>query len=180
VDRHRHHRPGLSGRPPSHAYAVALGLIPAIAAWGLLVFKNGLLSAGMDPGLVGLRGMVPQAHVGGLYALSSGFILVSMGLAAMGVMMIEGRLRAAAGWAWALAFLSFFGVVHAWNPQNLNQEFYLGIGTGWRYALAYTLWGMFLFNLQGKPGTLQEIGESRVRSRGLRRRMPSGDASEPP
>jgi adenine/guanine/hypoxanthine permease len=136
--------------PKQHAYAVALGLIPAIAAWGLLVFKNGLQSAGMDPGLVGLSGVVPQAHVGGLYALSSGFILVSMGLAAMGVMMIEGRLRAAAGWAWALAVLSFFGVVHAWNPQDLNQEFYLGIGTGWRYALAYALWGVFLFNQHGK------------------------------
>jgi len=136
--------------PARHSYAVALGIIPSIAAWGLLVMKNALSSAGTDPGLVGLEGMVPQAHVGGLYALNSGFILVSMGLAAMGVMMIEKRLRAAAVWAWILAGLSFFGITHAWNPDNLLQEYYLGFGTGWRYALAYFLWGLLLFALHSQ------------------------------
>lgn len=136
--------------PARHAYAVALGIIPSIAAWGLLVMKNALSSAGTRPDLVGLEGMVPQAHIGGLYALNSGFILVSMGLAAMGVMMVEKRLRAAAVWAWILAALSFFGVVHAWNPNDLSQEYYLGIGTGWRYALAYFLWGVLLFVLDSQ------------------------------
>lgn len=131
--------------PQRHAYAVALGLIPSIAAWGLLVFKNGLQSVGSGPALLGIEGLVPHAHAGGLYALNSGFILTSMGLSALGVMMIERRLRAAAGWAWALAALSFFGLIHAWNPADLNQEYYLGIGTGWRYALAYFLWGLILF-----------------------------------
>lgn len=143
--------------PPKHALAVALGIIPAIAAWGLLVMKNAMQSAGTGPGLVGIEGMAPQAHVGGLYALSSGFLLVSMGLAAMGVMMIERRLKAAAGWAWVLAVLSFFGVVHAWNPQDLNQEYVLGIGTGWRYAVAYGLWGLLLFALAGQK--MEEGGE---------------------
>lgn len=143
--------------PPRHALAVALGIIPSIAAWGLLVMKNSLLSAGTSPGILGVEGIVPQAHVGGLYALNSGFILTSMGLAAMGVMMIEKRLKAAGAWAFVLAVLSFFGIIHAWNAQDLNQEYVLGLGTGWRYTVAYALWGLLLFALAGQK--MEDGGE---------------------
>ena len=136
--------------PRRHALAVAMGLLPGIAAWGLLMFNNGVRSAGRTLEDLGISGVLPQAHAGGLIALDRGFILTSMCFAAMGVMMIERRLAAAAWWAWAMAALSILGVIHAWDPLQLGEPYSLGLRTGWRFALGYGLWGGALFMLRGR------------------------------
>lgn len=145
--------------PRAHAPAVVLGLIPGIAAWGLLMFKNGMISAGafLDPSVASPEGLMarmgvgafpPYARLGGLIALDRGFIMTSMGLAAMGVMIIERRFKAAAVWAWILAGLSALGVIHAWNPLRLDEFYSLGPENGWRFALGYAGLGAILFGLR--------------------------------
>ncbi len=140
--------------PRRHAPAVALGIIPGIAAWGLLVFNNGLGAAKQFASALGLDAInanTPQAHFGGLVALDRGFIITSMGLSAIGVMIIERRFKAAAGWAWAMAALSLIGFIHAWNPMNVGEPYSIGVQgvvMGWRFAAAYAVFGLILFALR--------------------------------
>ena len=49
-----------------------------------------------------------------------------------------------------MALLSFFGIIHAWDPGDLTKEFHPGIGTGWTFALAYAVWGLLLMALKNK------------------------------
>jgi AGZA family xanthine/uracil permease-like MFS transporter len=133
--------------PRRHALAVVLGLFPALASWGWLTFQRGAMSAGKAIPAIALGQMAPEAHVGGMIGLDRGFILTSMGWAAMGVAFIDRRFRAAAGWALALAVLSFYGIVHARRPANLGESFSIGSGTGWRYAIPYTALAVILLLL---------------------------------
>lgn len=149
--------------PRRHALAVVLGLFPSLAAWGWLVFRNGMQSAGkIDPGAVSQ--MLPTAHVGGMVGLDRGFILTSMAWAAMGVAFIDRRFRAAALWALALAVLSFFGIVHAWRPGNLGESFSIGFGVGWRYAIPYFIVAVILVLLAPRvtPPTAEELSDDYV------------------
>ncbi|MBI1785431.1 NCS2 family permease [Candidatus Sumerlaeota bacterium] len=135
--------------PRRHAPAVALGIIPGIAAWGLLMFKNGWMSAGKLSDAMDLKSLLPQSHAGGLIALDRGFILTSMCLSALGVMIIDRRFKAAAVWAWILAGLSLTGIIHSWNPLALGEPYSNGFFMGWRYALAYAGIGGILYALRG-------------------------------
>ena len=99
--------------PRRHAPAVVLGLFPALAAWGLLTFSRGASSAGVFLTELGLAKSDPVAHLGGMIGLDRGFILTSMGWAALGVNLIDRRFKVAAAWAGALGVLSFLGIVHA-------------------------------------------------------------------
>jgi AGZA family xanthine/uracil permease-like MFS transporter len=81
--------------PAAHAPAVALGFLPSLAAWGLLMSQ------------------------------SSGFIFSSMILAAMAAALIDREHLRAAGWAFAAAVLSWLGVIHAWEitPAGVVSPF---------------------------------------------------------
>jgi len=74
--------------PKRHSLAVAFGLVPALAAWGLLLVESALRTAG-----VSLMDAAPKFGTGlyiqGLFSLNQGFILSSMGLAAVMVHAIE-------------------------------------------------------------------------------------------
>ena len=143
--------------PNRHAPAVVLGLFPALAAWGLLVFTQGILSAGKSLPELGLSGALPDVHLGGMIGLDRGFILSSMGWAALGVHLIDRHFKKAAGWACALGVLSFFGVIHAWDPQRIGDLFYMGIGAGWRYAVPYWLLAGILLAMARRTEAHQEI-----------------------
>jgi AGZA family xanthine/uracil permease-like MFS transporter len=140
--------------PRRHAPAVALGFIPAIAAWGWLIFKGGYMAAGGALAELEINPLFLERHFSGLIALDRGFILSSMGLAAIGVMMIERRFRAAAVWAWVLAGLSLIGFVHSWDVRSPADEFAYGVAAGWRFALAYLLWGWLLYGLHRRQARL--------------------------
>lgn len=133
--------------PRRHAPAVVLGLFPAIAAWGWNIMGRTLQSAGSDIAEVGLAGFRDDLHVGGIIALEHGYILTSMGLAAMGVYLIDRKFRRAALWTFALAVLAFFGLIHAFDPQRIGELIHVGFGTGWRYTLPYALLALILFLL---------------------------------
>ncbi len=102
--------------PKEHAPAVALGIVPALAGWGLLMVETGLRAAGkslFDVGLAKFNGESLAIH--GMISLERGFIFTSMILAAIGVALIERKFFRAGHWAIAAALLSALGIIHAYD-----------------------------------------------------------------
>jgi AGZA family xanthine/uracil permease-like MFS transporter len=136
-----------------HAAAVAFGLFPAIAGWGLLVLSQTLGAAGFATGDMGLGAKVlerPDAfmmagiHLGGLIALSQGFLLTSMVWSALSTALLDRRFDRAATWAAIGAGLSFFGFVHAGKLTASGALYDIGFATGWRWSIGYGLVAAFL------------------------------------
>ena len=76
--------------PKEHAPAVALGIVPALAGWGLLMLETGLRAAGKSFFEVGLARFSQESlAIHGMISLERGFIFTSMILAAIGVALIE-------------------------------------------------------------------------------------------
>ncbi|MEO8604808.1 MAG: NCS2 family permease [bacterium] len=138
--------------PPEHAPAVAFGLFPAIAAWGLLIVTQTLNAAGSSSGDVGLAARVladPAAfarnglQLDGLVALSQGFMVTCMVWSSISVALIDGVFRRAAVWASIGGLAAFFGFVHAGTVTPAGGLYAIGFGSGWRWAIGYLLCAAF-------------------------------------
>ena len=65
--------------PKEHAPAVALGLVPALAGWGLMMIETGLRAAGKSLFDVGLAKFSHESvAIHGMISLERGFIFTSM------------------------------------------------------------------------------------------------------
>jgi AGZA family xanthine/uracil permease-like MFS transporter len=156
--------------PKEHAPAVVLGLLPGVAAWGVLLAKNGLRAAGMGaaggaafgPDLLD-RFLQSNTWIDGGFALEQGFIFTAMILSAATVAVIERRFVVASLWCFAGSILSATGIVHAYrftpadtalDPAPFGRLFGL-LSTdpkaafsllqslpGWRFAAAYAAMGV--------------------------------------
>jgi len=136
--------------PTRHAPAVAVGLLPGVAAWGVFMLKQGARAAvaGSSAAALGL----PFEHAltaldisaRGAFAVEQGFIFTAMIFAAMTAEIIDRRFRHAASWCLAAAAMSWIGMLHAyrWVPGDTVVD--LGAGTGARWALAYVVCAAFL------------------------------------
>jgi AGZA family xanthine/uracil permease-like MFS transporter len=135
----------FAATPREHAPAVAVGLLPGIAAWGALMLKIGLRAAGMGtparPFSDSLLGVLGQADVAasGVFALEQGFLLTSMIWSTITVEVIERRFLRAALWAMAGSALSLVGLLHsyAYTPGDTVQD--LAFGKAWPFAVGYAL-----------------------------------------
>lgn len=150
--------------PRRHAAAVAMGLLPGIAAWGVLMMKTGLRAGGVGmpegaPFSAALEATLAGFDVAGrgAFAIEQGFIFTAMILAAATAEIIDRRFVHAAAWCAAAAALSFVGLMHAyvWTPGDTVVA--LGLGTGWEWAAAYLLAAAFLvivpgFSTEGEGG----------------------------
>lgn len=122
--------------PRRHAIAVALGLIPALAAWAVFLVEASLRAANTT-----LLDAAPRfgsaLFIHGAIALSQGFLLTSMLLAAILVFVIDGHLLKAAAWTLACAVLSATGLIHAYRitPQGIENVF--GIWSSPTFTVAY-------------------------------------------
>jgi AGZA family xanthine/uracil permease-like MFS transporter len=131
--------------PREHAPAVAVGLLPGIAAWGALMLKTGLRAGGVGtaehPFSKSLLGALGQADIAaqGAFALEQGFLLISMVWAAMTVEIIEHRFGRAALWALGGAVLSLIGLAHSYAFTQTDTVQDLAFGKAWQFALAYAL-----------------------------------------
>jgi adenine/guanine/hypoxanthine permease len=140
----------FAATPREHAPAVAVGLLPGIAAWGALMLKTGLRAGGVGsqghPFSADLIATLGQADVAahGVFALEQGFLLTSMVWAAITVEIIERRFLRASLWALAASVLSLVGLVHAYAfaPADTVQD--MTFGKAWTFALAYALLAGFL------------------------------------
>jgi AGZA family xanthine/uracil permease-like MFS transporter len=132
--------------PKEHAPAVALGIVPALAGWGLLMVETGLRAAGSSLFQVGLTRFNQESlAIHGMISLERGFIFTSMILAAIGVALIERQFVKAAGWSVAAALLSAVGIIHAYEltAGGVTSRF------GWMAApdffVAYLLLAVLFF-----------------------------------
>jgi adenine/guanine/hypoxanthine permease len=125
--------------PKEHAPAVALGIVPALAAWGLLMVETGLRVGGKSLHSVGLApfGQNPAMH--GMISLQQGFIFTSMILAAMGVALIERRFKKAAAWSLAAAVFSAIGLIHAYELTPAGVAARFGLFEAPEFAASYLL-----------------------------------------
>jgi len=99
--------------PHRHAPAIVLALIPNIAAWGKLLIDSSLGAAGTNAATVGLDKL---GQVGVLYhgleLMGGGAILGGLILGAIGVFVIDRKLKKASLTALVGAALTFFGFMH--------------------------------------------------------------------
>lgn len=132
--------------PRGHSVAVALGLMPALAAWAQLLVETTLRKAGAS-----LYDVAPKfgndLYVYGIISLSQGFMLTCMILSATMVFVVERQFLAAALWTATAAVLSFFGVIHAYvlTPAGVQNRF--GFGAAKAYAAAYLITTLLLAGL---------------------------------
>ena len=122
--------------PKKHNAAVALGLIPALAGWGLLLIETALRKAG-----TGLFETAPKfggdLYIHGVIALSQGFMITCMLLAAIMVFIVEQQFLRAAIWAAVASVLAFFGVIHAYQLTPAGVQNHFAVGAAVDFALAY-------------------------------------------
>ncbi len=122
--------------PKNHALAVSLGLIPALAAWALVLIETSLRKAGAS-----LFEIAPhfgnELFINGVIALNQGFLLSSMVLASILVFLIEREFFKAAIWTGVAALLSLTGLIHAYEltPEGIQNSF--GYWQAPAFALAY-------------------------------------------
>lgn len=125
--------------PKEHAPAVALGLFPALAAWGLLMVETGTKAAGKTLYETGLGSFAQSLAIYGMISLERGFIFTSMILSAVGVFLIERQFFRAACWSLAAAVFAAIGIIHAYDltPGGVNTRF--GFFAAPEFTLSYLL-----------------------------------------
>ncbi len=139
--------------PHHHAPAVVVGLIPAIAAWGLLMLDNGLRAAGSSIGSVGIEKLATQFPIVGMIVLERGFIFTSMILAAMTACLLDGKFRIAANWAFAAGLFSSIGMIHGYRVTDAAIINAYGPETTWPFVIGYLVMGGCFMVLDRKRDT---------------------------
>lgn len=117
--------------PKPHALAVAVGLFPALAAWGLTLVEAALRAAGTSLSTVGTDRFAGQLAIVGMIALERGFIFTSMQWAAFTVALIERKFLAAAGWMFSCSLFAWIGLIHShlhWGAAPSFAAAYAALG----------------------------------------------------
>jgi len=129
--------------PKSHCVAVAFGLLPMLASWGLQLVELALRKGGSSL-LQAAPKFGDELAIYGLIALSQGALLVSMVWAAALAYMFDRRFLRAAGWLLAGAVLSFLGLIHAYDLSSAGIVNKLGIFVAPEFAISYAAAALFL------------------------------------
>ena len=123
--------------PKHHALAVAMGLFPALAAWGLTLVEATLRAAGTSIGALGASAFAGNLPILGMIALDRGFILTSMHWAAFTAALLDRKFLAAAGWMAAMALFSWLGLVHSFTLTSAGVTSRFGIPGAPAFTAAY-------------------------------------------
>jgi AGZA family xanthine/uracil permease-like MFS transporter len=144
----------FSATKPEHAPAVALGLFPAIAGWGVLIMTQTLGAAGNVTGdltladrVLGRPAAFAQAgmHFEGMVALSQGFMLTCIVWSAASAHLIDKKFNSAARFMLVGAALAFFGFIHAGKLTAAGALYDVAAGSGKSWALGYALCALFFW-----------------------------------
>jgi AGZA family xanthine/uracil permease-like MFS transporter len=145
--------------PAGQAPAVAIGLLPAIAAWGAALAKAGLRAAGVGtPGGVPFSPALEEAFLAsdtwirGAFALEQGFIFTAMILSAATVEVIGRRFARAGAWMLVGAAASAAGLAHSYRYTQSDTAILLA--PAWPWAAGYLAVAalFFLAPLVTEPG----------------------------
>ncbi len=132
--------------PREHAPAVALGLFPAIGAWGAtIMFGAFVVSSGatMQSMLEGnIYAEVSGFLIHGLIVLERGFIFTCMVLAAVSACLIDRRFLAASVWALLGMLVTLLGLSHAYQLSGNDVDFLLLSVSPHEGAIAYRAYGI--------------------------------------
>lgn len=129
--------------PKEHAPAVAVGLFPAVAAWGFQMISSTLAASGKTLGEVMPIFETAGSHIPGLIALSQGFILSCMIWAAATVALIETKFTHAGIWMFLAAILSALGIIHSYQMIEGSVANHFGWWTFPEFSWAYLMVGVF-------------------------------------
>jgi adenine/guanine/hypoxanthine permease len=124
--------------PRRHALAVGLGLVPALASWALVLIETALRVAGTNL-LAAAAQFQNNLYIHGVIALSQGFMLSSMILAAMLVHVIDRQYLKAAFWMALAALFSFTGLIHAYALSETGVLNRFGFAVAPEFAFVYGL-----------------------------------------
>ena len=126
-----------------HCVAVALGLVPMLAAWALQLVDLSVHKGGSN-----LFDSAPkfgnELAIYGMIALSQGSLLVSMLWAAALAWMFDRRFLHAALWLMVGSVLSCFGVIHAYSLTVQGVENKLGFWVAPAFTISYAASALFL------------------------------------
>ncbi len=151
----------FSAVPREHAPAVAVGLFPAIAAWGFTVTQGAFNKAG-GKSLQVLLVEDPKANVNdfvlhGMISLQQGYIFTCMILAAISAFLIDRKFFAAAGWSLVGALCAAIGLTHAYQLNGNVVDFLFAMVPpalqtsrtyrSWDVAIGYVLMAATFFAL---------------------------------
>ena len=129
--------------PRRHAPAVAFGLFPAVAAYGVMVMDKALRVAGESWFKLGLEAFVrSDFYIYGMVALEKGFVLNSMIFAAITVFVIEKEFIKAAIWSVFAALLSFTGLIHSFRITESGIVGMMGINAAPYFSISYWMMGI--------------------------------------
>ena len=144
--------------------AVVVGLLPGIAAWGVLMAEAGMRAGGLPPlfepgkltAIVDAFGR-EDIDIRGAFALEQGALFTAMIFAAMTVYIIEQRFVLAAVWCLVAALLSLTGLMHSY--QAGYGEVVLALGPAWNWVWGYLAMGavLALVPVVSKPPAIPEI-----------------------
>ncbi|MCG3205069.1 MAG: hypothetical protein KCHDKBKB_01786 [Elusimicrobia bacterium] len=126
-----------------HGVAVALGLVPAFAAWVLSIIETTLRVAGTDLYTV-IDQFKGELAIQGILSLYQGFLLISIVLSAILAHVIDRQFLKAAWWSFSGALFSSVGLIHAYQltPSGLHTS--LGWLTAPWFTFAYGFLGVTL------------------------------------
>lgn len=145
--------------PKRHALAVAMGLLPSLAAWALVLVDTSVRKAGST-----LLETAPRfgadLYIYGIIALSQGFILTAMILAAILAWMIDRHFVKAAVWALVGAGLSATGIIHAYELTARGVQNHFGWCAAPGFVLGYALTAIVLFALHRRANPPTETGST--------------------
>lgn len=117
--------------PLRHAPAVAIGLFPAIAAWGATVVMGAFIASGGTTIEQLLTSPKPAEVNGfllhGLLTMERGYIFTCMIVAAVSAHLIDREFGRAACWSAAGAVLTFLGLMHAYVVNGNSLDYYFPI-----------------------------------------------------
>ena len=126
----------FTATPKEHAPAVAIGLFPAISAWGatLLIGSTGAFAAAAGTSIQeyvqaasdsGQPALVSGFLIEAMLIIERGYIITCMILSAIAAFLIDRKFGRAAIWSLVAAILTFLGVMHAYQLQGNNLDFLL-------------------------------------------------------
>jgi len=113
--------------PNRHAPAVAMGLFPAIAAWGTTVMMGSFIASGgktiQQLLSSDLGSQVGGFLIHGMVVMERGYIFTCMILAAVSAFLIDRRFYAASAWSLAGGVFSMLGLIHAYQVSGNDVDY---------------------------------------------------------
>ncbi len=117
--------------PRQHAPAVAIGLFPAIAAWGSTVVEGAFRASGgakiQDLLTLSADSQVNGFLLQGLIVIERGYIFTCMILAAIAALLIDRRFFRAGVWSLVAAAFTAIGLMHAFQVHGNDIDYLFNV-----------------------------------------------------